>query len=273
MARNEIRHRAKLVKDLQPVPDVGGNEGKLSQVFLNLLVNAAQAIPEGAAHENEIRLSCRTGPGGEAIVEVADTGVGIPEELLGRIFDPFFTTKPIGVGTGLGLSICQNIVRAHGGSIEVCSQAGEGSKFVVSLPPADETLAEAAGDAGSVSRSPRKRLLIVDDEVNVCAALRRALAAHHDVVAITSAREALSRLLSGEAFDLVLCDVMMPEMTGEELHAELERLRPGVAGKIAFMTGGAFSPEARAFLDRVANRRIDKPVDLQALHRLIAEAA
>jgi PAS domain S-box-containing protein len=273
MARNEVRHRAKLVKDLQPTPPVAGNEGKLGQVFLNLLVNAAQAMPDGAADHNEIRLSCRTGPEGVAVVEVADTGSGIPDELLRRIFDPFFTTKPVGVGTGLGLSICQGIVHAHGGKLEVSSEVGRGSTFRVTLPPAAAGVPDRAAAAGTIPATPSRRVLVVDDEVNVGAAIRRALSAHHEVVATTSGREALASLLRGEVFDLVLCDVMMPEMTGEELYRELERLKPEMAAKMVFMSGGAFSPGARQFLDRMANRHLDKPIDLARLRTLVAEAA
>ncbi|HUB06561.1 MAG TPA: ATP-binding protein [Myxococcales bacterium] len=273
MARNEVRHRAKLVKDLQPTPPVAGNEGKLGQVFLNLLVNAAQAMPDGAADRNEIRLSCRTGPDGVAVVEVSDTGSGIPDELLRRIFDPFFTTKPVGVGTGLGLSICQGIVHAHGGKLEVSSEVGRGSTFRVTLPPAAADVPDVAAAAGAIPATPSRRVLVVDDEVNVGAAIRRALSAHHEVVATTSAREALASLLRGEVFDLVLCDVMMPEMTGEELYRELQRLKPEMAAKMVFMSGGAFSPSARQFLDRMANRHLDKPIDLARLRTLVAEAA
>ncbi|MHB8417076.1 MAG: hybrid sensor histidine kinase/response regulator [Myxococcales bacterium] len=272
MARNEVRHRAKLVMDLRPVPEVFGNEGKLGQVFLNLIVNAAQAMPDGAAEKNEIRVACRTGPGGEAVVEVADTGCGIPEALLRRIFTPFFTTKPIGEGTGLGLSICQGIVHAHQGQLEVESEVGRGSTFRVTLPAAAEAspAAEAEGAARAVPASPRRRVLVVDDEANVGAALRRALAAWHDVVTTASAREALALLLRGERFDAILCDVMMPEMTGEDLHRELQRLRPELAARMIFMSGGAFSHGARQFLDRVENRCVEKPVETDALRALLA---
>ncbi len=275
MARNEVRHRARFVMDLRPVPDVFGNEGKLGQVFLNLIVNAAQAMPDGAADKHEIRLACRTGPAGEAIVEVSDTGCGIPEALLRRIFDPFFTTKPIGVGTGLGLSICQGIVHSHQGQMEVESEVGRGSTFRVTLPAATEAslAAEAEIAARAVPPAPRRRVLVVDDEASVGAALRRTLAAWHDVVTTTSAREALALLLRGERFDAILCDVMMPEMTGEELHRELERLRPELSARMIFMSGGAFSPGARQFLDRVNNRCVEKPVETDALRALLAEPA
>ncbi|NOK22529.1 PAS domain S-box protein, partial [Corallococcus carmarthensis] len=133
MAANEIRHRARLRRDYGTVPQVMANEGRLCQVFLNLVVNAAQAIPEGSAHEHEVVLSTRSS-GGQVLVEVRDTGSGIAPEVMGRIFDPFFTTKPVGVGTGLGLSICHGIITGLGGDILVESTVGQGSTFRVVLP-------------------------------------------------------------------------------------------------------------------------------------------
>ena len=134
MAWNEIRHRARLVKDYQPLPAVYANEARLGQVFLNLLVNAAHAIVEGSAEHNEIRLSTRVDAAGQVIVEVRDSGRGIPEELRARVFEPFFTTKPLGVGTGLGLPICRDIVARLGGALEFESEVGVGTVFRVLLP-------------------------------------------------------------------------------------------------------------------------------------------
>ena len=139
MTFHELRQKARLVKAYRPVPNVWADEGRLAQVFINLLVNAAQAIPAGDTADNEIRVSLATGPDGQAVVEIRDTGVGIPVEVLGRVFDPFFTTKAVGEGTGLGLSISHNIVSALGGSMEVESVVGRGSLFRVMLPPGAPT--------------------------------------------------------------------------------------------------------------------------------------
>jgi len=133
MAASVVRARARLVKDYGEVPLVKGNEGKLFQVFLNLLINAAHAIEEGATETNEIRLTTRVEVGGRVLVVVSDTGQGIPPEHLRRIFDPFFTTKSSGLGTGLGLSICDTIVTALGGHISVESSMGGGTTFRVTL--------------------------------------------------------------------------------------------------------------------------------------------
>jgi PAS domain S-box-containing protein len=141
MAWNEIRHRARLVKDFADVPPVLAKESRLGQVFLNLLVNAAQAIPEGAIDGNEIRVTVRS-EAGRVLVEVRDTGCGIPAETLPRIFDPLFTTKPVGVGTGLGLSISHSIVTGMGGEISVRSEVGKGTTFIVSLPASGKSDAQ-----------------------------------------------------------------------------------------------------------------------------------
>ena len=133
MAQNEIRHKARLVKTYEELPLVHASAGKLGQVFLNLLVNAAHAIPTGKAQHNEIRVRAFQRDR-KVVVEVEDTGPGIAPELRERIFDPFFTTKPIGQGTGLGLAICHDIVTTAGGTIEVDSEVGVGTCFRVNLP-------------------------------------------------------------------------------------------------------------------------------------------
>jgi C4-dicarboxylate-specific signal transduction histidine kinase len=138
MAGCEIRRRARLVKDYGELPDVEGSEVRLGQVFLNLLMNAVHAIPEGRASEHEIRVSARIEGADWIIVEVKDTGSGIAPENVGRIFDPFFTTKAAGEGTGLGLAICQKIVTDYGGHIDVESEADKGSVFRVTLRTSHE---------------------------------------------------------------------------------------------------------------------------------------
>jgi two-component system NtrC family sensor kinase len=137
IASHELRRRARVVEDLQEVPPVLGHAARLGQVFLNLLINAAQSIPEGNVEAHEIRVVARRGEGSRRVeVEVRDTGCGIPLEHLERIFDPFFTTKPVGEGMGLGLSVCHSILSAMGASIRVESQVGRGTLFHLELPVA-----------------------------------------------------------------------------------------------------------------------------------------
>lgn len=261
MTFNEIRHRARLVKDYGTIPRVEADEARLGQVFINLLINAAQSLPEGDTSAHEIRLITSTDAQGRAVIQVSDTGAGIPADVLDRIFDPFFTTKPVGVGTGLGLSICHTIVTGMGGEITVDSKVGHGTTFRVVLPAAAAVQEEAAAS----SSSPKKDLacaavLVVDDEPSIGLIFRRVLR-DHEVTAVTTAKQALELLASGKHFDIIFSDLMMPEMSGMEFFAELTRRFPHLAGRVVFVSGGAFTPDAQAFLDRVGNGRLDKPFD------------
>ena len=130
---HELRNRARLVRELNEVSPVKADEARLGQVFVNLLVNAAQAIPTGNADSNEVTVATRTDERGRIVVEVRDTGSGISPDVLKHVFEPFFTTKAVS-GTGLGLSICHGIVTGHGGRIEVESRPGAGATFRILLP-------------------------------------------------------------------------------------------------------------------------------------------
>ena len=270
IAWNEIRHRARLVKDYGDTPMVEGNESRLGQVFLNLLLNAAHAIPEGETERNEIRVSTRTDGRGRAVVEVRDTGMGIPAEIREKIFDPFFTTKPASEGTGLGLWICSGILNALGGEVRVDSEIGRGSTFRVTLPAAVlETSGEFTVAAAPEPNARGGRLLVIDDEPMILGALRRSLSADYNVTCVGDGRKAMERLRAGERYEAILCDLMMPDMTGMDLYAELEQLAPDQAARMVFVSGGAFTPRAREFLERVSNARVEKPVDLQNLRLLL----
>jgi len=274
MAWNEIRHRARLVKVFANVPRVDANENRLAQVFLNLLVNAAQAITEGNAAGNEIRVSTWHDVA-QVIVEISDTGTGIPPEAMGHLFQPFFTTKPAGVGTGLGLSICQGIITDLGGVISVRSQAGSGTTFRVALPGGklEETMKPSILPSHA-ALGRRGRVLVIDDEPALVRTIQRLLEVEHHVRTSTDARAALQMLVSEQNFDVILCDLMMPQMTGMEFHAELARAAPLIADRVVFLTAGAFTSKAKQFLDRVPNRRLEKPFDAKTLratiHKLIA---
>ncbi len=270
MAWNEIRHRARLVKAYQPVPSVYANEARLGQVFLNLLVNAAHAIPEGAADRNEIRVSTRVDAQGRIIAEVRDTGGGIPENIRARIWEPFFTTKPHGVGTGLGLSICHGIISRLGGELRFESHMGQGTVFQVILTPQQAVEPRVVTDKAPVEGGRRGRVVMVDDEPLVLNAAKRTLGREHDVTVFTRARAALAWLEQGQQWDVILCDLMMPEMTGMEFHAELSQRMPDRVGDIIFVTGGAFTAGAREFLERVENTRLEKPFEPQALRELVS---
>jgi signal transduction histidine kinase len=269
MVFNEIRHRARLVKDYGETAEVEANEGRLGQVVLNLLINAAQAIPEGNVASNEIRVVTRD-RGDRVMLEVRDTGAGMSASVVERIFEPFFTTKPIGLGTGLGLSISHSIISAYGGEIEVESTGGSGSVFRVLLPRAKSRVSIRA-----VTPEPPPvragRILIVDDDAAILRALDRVLGKEHEVVTVTGAREALDRIARGERFDIILCDIMMPDMTGMDLYETLGQHWAEGPATMIFLTGGTFTPRARAFLDHVPNLRLIKPFEPKQLRTVIAE--
>jgi len=269
MVFNEIKHRARLIKDYGPTPLARGNEWRLGQVFLNILLNAAQAIPEGHYEENRIRIVTGTDTEGRVVVEVHDTGQGMTPEVMARVFEPLFTTKPMGVGTGLGLYICKQITEALGGTIEIESEVGVGTMVRVVLRPADpEEVTEKAYEA-QVPRGRRGRLLAVDDDALVLAAVRRALGTAHEVVTESSGAKALARLEQGEHFNIILCDLIMPKVSGVDVYTQVAATHPTMVDKIVFLTGGAFTPRAREFLDTVPNPRIEKPFDPGQLLSLV----
>jgi signal transduction histidine kinase len=273
LARNEIRHRAQVQRQYGEVAPVDGNEARLGQVFLNLIVNAAQALPEGQTGANKIVVATSNADG-RVIVDISDTGSGIPPEVLPRIFDVFFTTKPIGVGTGLGLAICHRIVTGMGGSISVDSRVGVGTTVRVTLPIAGPAAADPPASARSAVTGSRRRgaVLVVEDEQAVGRMLQKLLSVDDSVTWVASGTEALSRIKEQPIFDLILCDLMMPEMTGMDFYAALASRSESLARRVVFMTGGAFTPTAREFLDRVDNPRIDKPVDITRLRQLVDSA-
>jgi CheY-like chemotaxis protein len=277
LASNELTPRARLVKEYGGEAGwVDGNESRLAQVFLNLIINAAQALPEGQAAQHEVRLVTRR-EGERVVAEVGDTGCGIPPDVMSRIFDPFFTTKPVGVGTGLGLALCHRFVTAMGGDITVESEPGKGTRVRVTLraaaAPASQTQGVRPMQQEQEGARVRGRVMIVDDDVMVSSALRRTLAREHDVEVVTNSRQALELLKGpkGAEVDVVLCDLMMPDLTGMELHADLSQSAPGVARRMVFVTGGAFTPAARTFMDTVQNARVDKPFDPQKLREQVRE--
>jgi PAS domain S-box-containing protein len=271
MAANEIRHRASLVREYGEVPLVEANEARLGQVFLNILVNAAQALPEGQVEVNEICVSTKLDDRGDVVVKISDTGAGMSAETKKRLFTPFFTTKPAGVGTGLGLAICQRIVSDLGGRIECESELGKGTSFFIYLPKARTAEIPIPITMSNTPAKKRGKILLIDDEPMLVNVLSRILSAEHDTIKTNSGQGALALLLSGEHFDLILCDLMMPEMTGMDLYAELKRRMPQMADSIIFMTGGAFTSGAQEFLTRVPNLQIEKPFKQNQIRALVNE--
>jgi CheY-like chemotaxis protein len=193
------------------------------------------------------------------------------KEVRDRLFTPFFTTKPIGLGTGLGLSICHGIVSGLGGRIEVETAPGKGTTFTVFLPPSDA----APGEDAPLVTPPqgtarRSQILVIDDEPLVATALKRVLAPEHDVTLAASGQEGLARAAKGR-WDLVLCDLMMPDMTGVQFAAAIAETLPALSERLYFISGGAFTAETRAFYEQRHDRFISKPIDFAALRALARE--
>jgi len=271
---NEIRHRARLTRELGDVPDVAVSESRLGQIFVALLMNAAQAL-ESRRDGAEIIVRTSTNDQGWAQIEVEDNGPGIPPEVMGRIFDPFFTTKPQDVGTGLGLSICHNIVTTAGGRLDVETQPERGTCFRVSLPRA-----AVVSHRGTASHRPapmddtfvRARVLVIDDEPLVGRSIRRALKGH-EVEVVSGGAAAVAMLTADQRFDVIFCDLMMPTVSGMGVFERVSRMHSELADHFVFMTGGAFTTRAKHFLETTTNEALEKPFDLRLVREIVRARA
>jgi two-component system, cell cycle sensor histidine kinase and response regulator CckA len=262
VAYNEIKHRARLEKSYAETPYVRANEVRLGQLFLDLLLCAARGIPEGAANDNVIAVTCGRDPSGQALLE-----------LRCRSSRPMEQAKD----TAQSLTLAQRIVAGLDGELAIERTEPREMVLRVKLPAADgepnEVLREKA-PITSVEVPPRlqrtgnrARILVVDDEPVIASTMRRALEGH-DIYIVTSGRDALE-LCRGQAFDLVLCDLMMPDLTGMDLYEQLRRDAAGNEKRIIFMTGGAFTPRAKSFLAKIPNAWVEKPFDFDQIQSLV----
>ena len=278
VAGQQIRQHARFEVELAPTPLIDGDGGRLGQVFVNLLTNAAQAIDRGGPEANLIGFRATTDAEGWAVVEIRDSGCGIAESHLTRIFDPFYSARRSGRGTGLGLAICHGIVSAMGGRIEVESKLGAGSLFRVCLPPAPPVdLPRPASSpalvvpTAAVAPAPAiVQVLIVEDDPLVRTALARTLSPRFRLTLAESARVAIAHLDRGERFPLILCDLTMPGMSGIELSAHLAQHYPDQARRMVFITGGAVTEAAATFLAAAPLGHIEKPFDRADLTARVA---
>jgi len=281
---HELRPRARVVRRYGGVPLITANGATLTQLFVNLLANAAQAIDEGNAAQHEITVAT-TAEDDTLIVRVTDTGRGIPPAAMPHVFDPFFTTRG-GKGTGLGLAICKQIVSEHGGDIRVASDpdlpaggraappGGRGTTVEVRLPrrldlTPDELAAPPAPTLLPVATA-RPRLLVVDDEPLIGRIVTRALEPAYEVTFVESSTAGLARIAGGERFDLILCDLIMPQGGGSEMQAGLEQRAPELLPRLVFMTGGAFTPQARLVVERAKAPVLGKPFSVDDIRQLVA---
>ena len=244
----------------------GGQYRKLQQVFINLLINAAQAIEGNRPEENKIHI--RTGQDTEGLfAEFTDTGKGIPEKVLPRIFEPFFTTKPVGVGTGLGLYICDDIIRHYHGRMEVQSQEGKGTTFTVRLPASRGRAENAPAPATASSPDlPGGRVLLVDDDPSNLEVLKRIFKKTHEVLTALTGVDAMAILeREGGRMDAIVTDINMPDMNGVEFYQAVAGKFPGVEKRVVFITGGIFDQAVTDFLKTIPNPCLEKPFSFEAL--------
>jgi CheY-like chemotaxis protein/anti-sigma regulatory factor (Ser/Thr protein kinase) len=250
IARRQIVECARLEVNLLPAREVRANRSRLGQVFLNLLVNACEAVEPGNPDQNSISVSCRE-VDGFVEVTVRDTGVGIPPGDIHRIFDLFYTTKPVGVGTGLGLSICHDLVEALGGSIHVASEIGAGTEFRVRLPCAGSQPATLPPPSEVDVWTRARRMLVVDDDPLVARSVRRLLGDTQEVTLVHDGPSALSELRK-HVYDA---------------HAE----GLAAAQRFVFMTGSLFSQEWRQRMNAVRAPCVAKPLDMTELTNALAQ--
>ena len=281
MTGTHIQPAARLMLDLSPTPPVKTTEARLGQVLVNLLRNAAQAFHGGAESGNTIRVRLRS-TDDEVRIEVEDNASGIPAPLRDKVFQSFVTSKAELEGTGLGLAICRNLVTRMGGRIWFESEEGRGTTFTVALPAAsDEEILRADNQAGRLAppdtmpppMGRKLRVLVIDDEPAIGLALSDLLQEQHEVVVMSDGRDALDLLAGDTAFDVILCDLMMTPMSGPDLHAHLGHAQAELRERLVFMTGGAFTSEAREFLDSVDNACVEKPFRTQTLLTILDRTA
>ena len=274
IAANEIRHRARLLREFEDGLYVLAREGQLVQVFVNVLVNAAQAIDGTSASEPVIRVVSRALSDSAVEVVVSDTGAGIPEALLPQLFAPFSTSKRRGEGSGLGLAICKRIVQGFGGQIRIESRLGEGTSVSIELPRTARAQSIIAPRPRGPARAsgPSFRVLVVDDEGSIARALTRVLA-EHEVVVAEDGSAALEHLGADSDFDVVLCDLMMPRLSGSELYARARELREELTGRFVFMTGGAVTPASKEFLQGIGSNVLWKPFDASTALAIVEQVA
>lgn len=274
----EVRFQARFDVSLDPdLPRVVAPANAITQIVTNLVVNALQAVDNVPVADRWVGIT--TSFDDETVmIEVADSGPGVSEEIAGRIFDPFFTTKPVGKGTGLGLSITRELVQRCNGEIFLDPGPGQGARFRVLFerPPV------AAAPARRVSVLPpahdRLRVLVIDDDELTLRSIQRALGAHFDCVLCTSADEALGKLANDADYDAVLCDVVMPGASGCDVFDALHAKHPHLEARFAFCSGGITAESLRTRVRESKRPVLPKPMDpsemvraLRALGRGLAE--
>jgi PAS domain S-box-containing protein len=270
MVEHDLRHRAQLVRRYPDEPAlVDGSAARLEQVVINLLVNALQALDGKGPQVNRITIEIDVAADSVQIA-ITDTGLGLADP--DRIFEPFFTTKPQHVGTGLGLFVCKQLVERMRGRIAVVSSSIRGTKLAVTLPRRHAPLPPPPTRSARIP-GDRLRVLVIDDEPHVRRAIRNVLASEHDVEIVGDGEAALAALAATTtAFDVILCDLMMPHLNGRDVYEQIRARWPGLERRIVFITGGAFVPALATFLDSVENLTLLKPFTIEGIREIVRQA-
>jgi signal transduction histidine kinase/CheY-like chemotaxis protein len=265
----EVRFQAKFDVSLAPgMPRIQAPPNSITQVVTNLVVNALQALDSHRSEHPCVWISTDFDED-HVMMEIGDNGPGIPRDVLARIFDPFFTTKPIGKGNGLGLAISRQLVQKMGGEIFAESEPGEGARFSVVLEHTHVIEAARGLELHMPPASDRLRVLLLDDDELILRSMQRSLSAHFECLGLGQARAALDALRSDDEFDVVVSDVVMPEMNGLEFFSELSTEHPDLAARTLFISGGITSESLRIGVTETGRPCLTKPVDVQELIRTI----
>jgi signal transduction histidine kinase/CheY-like chemotaxis protein len=248
-----------------------GQEHPLVQVLTNLVVNAAQAIaPERTDGQVTVR---GQRAGGQVLLVVEDNGAGMSDETQRRLFEPFFTTKAFGQGSGLGLAVSRGLMMALGGDLRFSSRLGGGTRATAELCAAEPSPSAAPPAVAAAPAKPSRGLLIIDDDDEVRDALQRCLGLRYQVSAANGVTAALALLEQGDPWDLILCDLMMPDGGGARVYETLKARSPADAARLVFVTGGATTQEARSYLATNPQPVLQKPVELEVLDKLVESFA
>ncbi|HVH48041.1 MAG TPA: ATP-binding protein [Labilithrix sp.] len=252
----DLRSRANVIERYQDVPRVLGDRARLAQVFLNLLTISVQSLSHGSRRPNDVTITVRPKDSAVVVVTIADTGNWRPQELECAMFEPLFTTRTN--GTGVTLALSKELLSSEGGELSVDSTLGCGTTFTVTLPAACRD--GRATPHEQPARAVGKRILVVDDEPRVASRLKTILCEHKTTIA-RSGHEALQRLHSGEAYDLIVCDLLVENIDGIELYRRIREEWPGLHTRIIFLTGDAFISRTQEFLATIPNRHLQTPFE------------
>jgi signal transduction histidine kinase len=254
------------------LPTVFADPHQVQQVVLNLVINAEQAMVSAHGRGALVVRSWHDADRDTVLVEIADDGPGVPEDVLPKIFDPFFTTKEVGKGTGLGLTVAYAIIQEHGGTISAASRAGEGASFRIELPTAAARPTAIRPPIAAPERAlAGAAVLIVEDEPALASAVVEGLGDAGYIVTHAVDGEAALASVAAQTFDAIVCDLKMPRLDGPSFYRAIAASSPALAGRVIFVTGDVAGTEAERFLDESGCRWLPKPFRLSELLRAIRD--